>query len=427
MKQFKIFLIAGEESGDVLGAKLMQSLLTVQKLLQQQEQIDLELKFMGVGGERMIAQGLQPLFPMERLAVMGVLEVLPKLPMLWYLIRHTAKRIFCEQPDLVVTIDSPDFCMRVIRRLDKLDTQHQLKRYHIVAPSVWIYRPKRAAAMAKIYDMLFTLLPFEAKYFEKYGLETVFIGHPLVADHVLQQRIRSLEDVEHERHQLVKFSQQYHLPSSLNSPQVKFSRREKIICVTPGSRTGEIKRLLPVFMETLQQVQQEFPLRVFILAVTSKKSLIEQLLAKLSPKLSLEILTDDAAKHTAILLANLALTKSGTNTFEMMLHQLPLVIAYKFNALTVFIARKIYKIVNQFANLVNIMAQREIIPEFVQENCTASKLSQQIITLLKSPLSAQQQVAEYNTVLKAFVRSSNHTPMEIVANQIIQLACQNPS
>lgn len=417
MHHLKIFIIAGEESGDLLGSQLMQELKKLAGLAKRSEAVEVE--FTGIGGKRMMREGLLPLFPMEKIAVMGIAEILPRLPMLWYLIRYTAQTIYQEHPDIVITIDAPDFCTRVMQRLAKLDREHSIKRYHVVAPSVWVYRERRAAKMAQLYDLLFALLPFEPKYFEKYGLETVFIGHPLVASQYNRLKsVRGLEDVQRERKQLMQFAAKYEPVSTATTEIEKFIRETKIFCITPGSRSSEIRRMLPIFLEVLNRVRSQFALQVFLLATPDSVQLIQHQLAKTATALPITIITDPEDKEIAMSIANLALAKSGTNTFEFMLKQVPLIIVYKFNALTTWIARKIFKIINQYANLVNVVAKKEVIPEFTNEKCIVADIADKTIELLNSPLQLHKQVVNYSGYLTEFVADSSMLPMEIAARKI---------
>ena len=164
----KLFIIAGEKSGDLLGSKILQNI--------NKNVFDIY----GIGGELMLKNGLkESLFPMEELSLMGIFEILPKIFNLLKRIKQTAEYIIKLQPDVVLTIDSPDFCFRVMKLVKKLDRENKIKKVHFIAPSVWAYREKRAEKISKIYDLLFCILPFEPSYFEKYGLKTIFVGHPL--------------------------------------------------------------------------------------------------------------------------------------------------------------------------------------------------------------------------------------------------------
>ncbi len=222
-----IFLIAGEPSGDKLGADLMASLKKNQNV-----------RFMGIGGEAMKAEGLDSLFPMEELSLMGIFSILRDLPNLLRRLRYTVKTIQEMRPDMVITIDSPDFSFRVMKRLHKLPSRPKL--VHYVAPTVWAWRPGRARKIAQFLDHLLCLYPFEPPLFEKHGLKSTFVGHPIAR------------------------------------ATFKTCKRDpNLLCVLPGSRRSEIKMLLPIFRETITLVKKEVPaLKIIIPTLPALKESI---------------------------------------------------------------------------------------------------------------------------------------------------------
>ena len=218
----KIYIIAGEPSGDAIGAKIINHIKALSS----------HVSFYGIGGQEMQKTGLTSLFPMGNISLFGFLEILPHLFNVIKLINLTVKDILDCKPNIVVTIDSPGFCFRVAKKLKKLNFNTKL--IHIVAPTVWAYKPKRAIKFALVYDHLLSILPFEPPLFEKYNLKTTYIGHP-----VFEQ---NFDDVD-----VDLFKKKHNIPNS-----------EKIICVTPGSRKSEIIRLLPIFLSALEKVAREF-------------------------------------------------------------------------------------------------------------------------------------------------------------------------
>lgn len=316
----KIVILAGEQSGDVLGGRLMSAL---------NDQGHFE--FSGVGGESMTAQGLDSLFPMTDLSVMGLLEVLPRLPLLIKRIRQTAQHIIDTQPDVVVTIDSPDFCKRVVKRARKKCPN--TKFVHYVAPTVWAWRSGRAKTMAEIFDGLICLFPFEPEYFEKHGLKAVYCGHPI---------IETFSEMDTE------------------------IREDNHILILPGSRMGEVKRMAPVFAETFKQLHSLNPqLEGRIVALPHLREEIEDHFLGMNITY-----IDPAMRYRAFLQAPFAMATSGTVGLELAVAECPHIIAYKTNPVTWWLLKRMVKV--KYAHLVNIMEGREVIPECLQDKCTAS-------------------------------------------------------
>ncbi|PHS78697.1 MAG: lipid-A-disaccharide synthase [Rhodospirillaceae bacterium] len=356
-----IFIIAGENSGDLLGANLMRSIDAKAKG---------SISFAGVGGPEMTASGLNSLFPMEDLAVMGVFEVLPRLPLLLKRINQTAHEVERLKPDVLVTIDAPDFCFRVIKKLKSRGVK--IPKVHYVAPSVWAWRPGRAKKIAGFLDHLLCLLPFEPPYFEKEGLPATFVGHPVVETPIADADGEGFRS----RHVIAK-----------DVP---------ILMVLPGSRTGEVEKLMGVFGETVSRLAPQFAnLQVVIPTVAHVEDRVRELSAHWATDV-LVVRGDE--KHEAFMAANVALAASGTVALELAMAGLPNVIAYRFNALTGFIAKRLIK--TPYANLINIILGREAIPEFIQDNCTAENLSREIARLFDDENAKIAQVAAAQKAMK---------------------------
>ncbi len=356
----KFFIIAGEASGDVLGAKLIAEIKA--ELAAKNEQAD----FIGVGGKLMQEQGLLSIFPMEELSVMGFLEVLPHIPKLLKRIKQTAEAVISENPNCVITIDSPDFCFRVIKKIQK----YQGKKIHLIAPSVWAYREGRAEKISKLYDLLLAILPFEPPYFEKYGLKTVFIGHPI---------IETAPDFSVKESKNLEFRNQH-----------KIVVDDVVLCLTPGSRNGEVKRIFPEFIAAVNLLSQEKTNLKIVIPMADKTRYLVKEMAK---NLNVEyFLVEKDEKESAFFAANFALAKSGTNTVELSLYQLPMIVAYKINFITHFLIKMMIKI--KFANLINLIANKEIIPEMLQKNCTGEKIFRKVKDLIENKSLAQKQISE---------------------------------
>ncbi|HEY1096256.1 MAG TPA: lipid-A-disaccharide synthase, partial [Alphaproteobacteria bacterium] len=306
----RIFVIAGEASGDLLGADLL-------------SQIKAEYPdsiIAGIGGDQMLSSGLpQSLFPLSDLSVMGLVEVLKHLPRLITRIAQTKQAIRAFQPDLLLTIDAPDFCLRIARWVKA--TMPQVKIIHTVAPTVWAWRPGRAKKIAQFLDGLLCLFPFEPKYFTIHGLKAKFMGHPLA------QIVTPLTDEKKKN-----FFAQYQLDDS-----------RPILCLLPGSRNREIESLLPVFIQSAKTLLQSDPLLQIILPALPRLADIIRATCRES-HLPVTIITDRADKYTAMQVSGVALHASGTVALELAFCDTPMVTAYRANRITEWIGRRILTI-----------------------------------------------------------------------------------
>ncbi len=337
-----VFLVAGEPSGDQLGARLMAALRT---------ETGGRVRFAGLGGERMAAEGLDPLFPIDELAVMGLVEVLPHARRILRRVRETAAAARAARPDALVTIDSPSFSLRVSRRLRGAG----FPLIHYVAPSVWAWRPGRARRMARYLDHLLALLPFEPPYFEMHGLATTVVGHPLVE---LVDR-PSDPDAFRARHDI--------------SPDAP------LLTVLPGSRKVEVERLLPVFRDAVADLTADLPtLRVVIPTVSTVGEVVARAVADWPVPAVIVEQTED--KFDAFSAAHAALAASGTVAVEAAVAGLPTVVGYRVAPISAAIARRLIRV--RFASIVNLVLDREVQPEFLQERCTAPALANALRPLL---------------------------------------------
>jgi len=384
----KIFIIAGEASGDLLGSKL---------LSQFNSQENAQFIYSGVGGQLMQQQNLISIFPLEDLSVMGFFEVLPHLPKLINRINFTVKKILEFQPDYIITIDSPDFCFRVMKKLQNKPIFSSAKKIHLIAPSVWAYRESRAKKIAKLYDLLLAILPFEPPYFEKYGLKTKFIGHPIINDS---------PDFSINNSHIIDIKKNYQI-----------NENDKVILLTPGSRIGEVKRIFPVFIDGVNLLTRDYPdLKIIIPAVKKTQKIIEELSSKI--KASYKII-DSSQKKSAFMIANFAIAKSGTNAIEISLYKIPLIIGYRINRLTHLIAKRIIKI--KFANLINLIANRYIVPELLQYDCTKENIYKHLKNLIDNPQIAQNQIEDCQNILKKLGLGTIENPSQIAVKEILKL------
>lgn len=375
------FLVAGEASGDLLGARLMQAL---------KRRTDGHVRFAGVGGPRMQAEGMDLLFPQSDLAHMGLFELLRHLPLLLRRIRQTVEAVRQARPAALVTIDSPDFSFRVARKLKG----QGIPLIHYVAPTVWAWRPGRAKKIASFLDHLLALLPFEPPYFTKEGLGCTFVGHPLV-------------ESDAGKGVAARFRAKYRIGDNV-----------PLLAVLPGSRVGEVKRLLPVFRETVLHVQTQFPgLQLVVPLVPHVAALVREEMGTWPVKV--HFTETDADKYDGFAACLVALACSGTVSVELAMAALPTVIAYKIGTLTALFYRRLIK--TRFATLVNIMQDREIMPEFLQERCTPANLSHAVIELLASPKAREAHEQEL-TSIGEWLGRGQFIPSDKAADTVWRLA-----
>ena len=344
-------LVAGEPSGDALGAALMGAL---------QELTGGAVRFSGVGGAAMEARGLRSLFPMHELSLMGIAEVLPKVPLLRRRLRETEDHALASGPDAVVTIDSPGFNFRLGRRLQG----QGLTLIHYVAPSVWAWRPGRARKVAAFLDHLLTLLPFEPAYFEVEGLKSTFVGHPILESGA----------------------------AGGNGPAFRarhgIGASDPVICVLPGSRNSETSRLLGPFGKALQLIAAEVPKLTAVVPVVPH--LARSIRAATKGWGLPVIVVEGSEKYDAMAASSAALAASGTVALELALAKLPTVIAYRMHPLTWMIVRRLTR--TPYVNLVNVLLKRGIVPELLQGDCRPNRLAANVLAMLRDPAQRAVQV-----------------------------------
>ena len=380
MNKIKIFLIAGEASGDILGGRLMAAL----------KQLNNEIVFYGIGGKNMERQGLSSIFPMHDLSIMGFVEVIPALPRIFKCISQTVQHLCEIDPDLVITIDSPDFCFRVTSRFRTFGLKAKL--IHYVAPSVWAYRPERAKKIAKIYDHLLCLLPFEPQYFQETGLKASFIGHPIVDKKPVNKTV---------------FRAQHNIDSD-----------QQLLCVTLGSRKGEVSRLLPIFLKSIELLAAKVDNLVVVMSTVSNDlaAYIKQNILKAKVR----IIVLAAENRDEIFAAcDFALAKSGTNVLELASHSVPCVVAYRVNPITAFFLKRMLKI--PFVTIINLICGRLVIPEFIQEHCTPKLLADALYLLHADQDIKNAQLTGVNYALEMLGLGSAELPSMKAAKIVLQL------
>ena len=360
----RVFLVAGEASGDKLGAALMAGLRSLT-----------DVCFDGVGGPQMQAEGMTSLFPMDELSVMGLAEVLPKYPHLRRRLHQTAQAVLDAKPDLLITIDSPDFGLRVARLVKKKST---IRTVHYVAPSVWAWREGRAAKMARVIDQVLALLPFEPPFMEAAGMECDFVGHPVVAEPVADD-------------------------ATVNAFKEKYRIGEDpVLLVLPGSRRGEVKRLAPIFGQALAPVVQKYPNLRFVLPTTATVSgLVREAVSDWSTEpiiLDPREMKSDAytlEKRASFKLANWALAASGTVSLELAAAATPMLIAYDMNWISRTIISRMLKV--DTLTLVNLVSETRAVPECLGKECRPEIITPRLLELMENPdnqLAAMQMTME---------------------------------
>lgn len=362
----KFFLIAGEPSGDQLGAALMAGL----------RELVPDVQFVGVGGPLMQAQGMTSLFPMDELSLMGIWEVLPKYQHLKRRIRETADAVIREAPDALITIDSPDFCLRVARAVR--DSQPDLRTIHYVAPSVWAWRPGRADKMAKVIDHVLAILPFEPPLMRAAGMTCDFVGHPIATAGVASPD------------EALAFRQKHGIDA--DAPLV--------LCL-PGSRKSEVSRLGGRFDEALMRLRDRIPeIRVILPTVPG----VSQMIRDMTRRWPTEpiVIEDSDEKHAAFAAADLALAASGTVSLELAANRVPMVISYDMAPLSRWIIGMMIR--TDTVTLVNLVSETRTIPEYLGGECQPGPLAEALQKVLEDDAARNAQYAAMDLTMERLGR-----------------------
>jgi lipid-A-disaccharide synthase len=380
-RPLKVFVVAAEESGDRLGAPLMQALRARQP----------DVEFAGLGGALMAAQGIASPFPIDELSIMGFTSIPAKLPTILRRIRQTVDAVIAAKPDVLVIIDSPDFTHRVARRVRAAMPGLPIVDY--VSPSVWAWRPGRAKAMRAYVDHVLALLPFEPEAHARLGgPPCTYVGHPMI------ERIASLRPNAEEA-----------------------ARREAkppVLLVMPGSRRGELKHMLPVFEQTVAQVGADVgPLEVVIAAVPHLAGSIAGATAawRVRPRLAVTQAERDAAFRTA----RAALVKSGTGTLELAVAGVPMVAAYRGGAIEAFIAKRVVKLSTVI--LANLVLGEAVVPEFMQNDAKPQRMAAALAPLLGNTAERALQVEAFRR-LDTIMEMETARPSDRAADIVLEVA-----
>ncbi|UUX50360.1 lipid-A-disaccharide synthase [Nisaea acidiphila] len=386
-----VYIVAGEASGDLLAAGMMRALKKV---------TGGKIRFAGVGGDLMRAEGLESLFPISEMAVMGVFEILPHAPKLLRRIKQTVADILEKQPDILVTVDSKAFSLRVQKRLYKRREAGGPVGFplvHMVAPTVWAWRPGRAKVISRFLDRLLVLFPFERPYFEEHGLKTTFVGHPASTQPVGDG-------------------------AGLRA-RTQIAPRAPVLGVLPGSRPGEVRRLLPVFGETVRRLIARYPdLRILVPTVSGVAEQVRETV-KDWPGTAI-VIEGEAEKYNAFDAMNVALAASGTVTLELALAGVPTAVGYKVSPLSAPIGRRLVNL--EAVVLANRILGRPVQPFFLQENCTPDALTVSIARLFDDTR-ARADCAAAARELRELLGTGAVSPSETAALTVADAAGISPA
>lgn len=374
MGSLRIALVAGEASGDILGAGLMRAIKAQHP----------SVEFIGVGGPLMQAEGLTSYFPMERLSVMGLVEVLGRLRELLKRRKELIATLIAEKPDAFIGIDAPDFNLNIELKL----RQAGIKTVHYVSPSVWAWRQKRVLKIREGCDLMLTLFPFEAKFYEEKGVPVRFVGHSL-ADAIPLQADRAAARAE------------LGLPDG------------PLVALMPGSRGGEVGRLGALFLDTAQRLRALRPGARFVMPCASPERRVQ--LEELLAGRDLPVTLLDGKSHLALAACNAVLIASGTATLEALLYKRPMVVAYRLAPLTFWILKRMVK--SPYVSLPNLLAQRLLVPELLQDDATVEALAQTLSPLIEG---GEEQTRGFDEIHRTLRLDASNQAADAVLNLIGQ-------
>ena len=375
-EKVKVFIIAGELSGDILGEGL---------LIQLKKMTNNNIEIFGVGGDKMISQGLKPIFNINFLSIMGIFEVLLKIPKILKLLKLTKKKIIEINPDIVVTIDAPGFNFRLQKSIKNLN----FKQIHYVAPSVWAWKSYRAKKITKFLDHLLVLFPFEKKFFIKEGLRTTFVGHPIAFDDNFKKNIFFVE-------------------KSLND---KFLKK---VAILPGSRLGEIKKLMPVFIKTAHLLNKDYnSIKFYIVTLNEYKPIIIKYFK--NTNLNYYITDKHEERYNIYTKADFVLCASGTVTMEVAKASTAMLVVYKLNFITWAIVKAMVKV--NTATIINILLKENVIPELFQKDVNEYNIHRIIKRYLNDTELKSSQINKLNIAISLLKNSNN--PSYIAAKLVL--------
>jgi len=357
----KVFFIATEQSGDNLGSGLMKYF---------NFNSNYNYNFYGIGGDLMIKEGLNITNHLSEFKSIGFFEILINLKSIFSILNKNIYEVLNFNPDLIITIDSPDFSFRFVKKLKNKKVNS--KFIHYVAPTVWAWRPWRAKHISNLYDLLLTIFPFENKYFEKYNLKTVFVGNPICNDYI----------------------------------DISINKKKEFIALLPGSRLSEINSLLPYYKILNDYINTTYPeYTIFIPTLSHLKNTLKKLIIDWNIK---PIIVDDKKEISEYLSkCKISIVCSGTATLEILIKKIPIIVTYKLNILTEIFFSLFVK--TKFANIINIIAKNEIIPELINHNLTKKRLVKNFDLLFNSKNLQEKQILESQRIIKSLCLKNNNS------------------
>ncbi len=383
-----IGIVVGEASGDILGADLIRAL----------KKRFPSCQLSGLGGQRMLAEGFHTLYPQDRLAVMGFIEPLKRLPELLSIRKHLYQHFVENKVDLVIGIDSPDFNLTLEKKL----RQANIKTIHYVSPSVWAWRQGRIKLIKQAVDHMLTLLPFEAAFYEKHQVPVSFVGHPLADQFPLEN------DTDNARRALSQY-----LPEPLPCE----GKASPLIACLPGSRQGEVEKIGCAIWEAMALLIERFPeARIIVPALNKQRR--EQIQEQLKSYPSLNVSVIDGQSQTVMSAADVVVMASGTTTLEAMLLKKPMVVVYKKDALSFWLISKMLKV--DHISLPNLLANKALVPELLQDQASPKAISEALFSWLENPdrvIQLQQQFSDIHQQLQV---NASEVACDVIQNLLAQ-------
>ena len=356
----KIFILTGEPSGDKLASKVISKIKNSRP----------DIEYLSVGGEHLKALGIKSLYDLKEITYLGFTRVILNIFKIKRKINDTVKEILKFKPDILFSVDSPDFTLRVAKEVKKIDPS--IKTIHFVAPQVWVWREQRVKQLKSFLDHILLLFPFEKKYFDKEGIQSTFTGHPL-----LEEQEKSKVDIS----QIIKDN-------------------KKIFSIYPGSRLSEINVLTPILFEFVKKMNKKYKDLFFVFHSTSEHvQLIQNLLLKQGFK-NCGAIGDEKIKSHILKSSIFAVSKSGTISLEICNAKVPSIIIYKMGMINFFIVKMLVKV--KFANIINIAAKEEIIPELLQSKCNPTNIYNIVDKLLSNKSTLDKQVIKTQEIIRNF-------------------------
>ena len=373
----KIFILTGEPSGDKLASKVIIKLKSSKP----------DIEYLSVGGEHLKSLGIKSLYDLKEITYLGFTKVLLNIFKIKRKINDTVNKIVEFNPDILFSVDSPDFTLRVAKQVKKL--KPNIKTIHFVAPQVWVWREGRVKKLKSFLNHILLLFPFEKEYFDKENIESTFTGHPL-----LEEEEKSKVDIS----QIIK-------------------ENKKIFSIFPGSRLSEINTLLPILFEFIKIMNEKYKDIFFVFHSTSEHNhLIQNLLLKEGFK-NCGAISDEEIKSYVLRSSMFALSKSGTISLEICNAKIPSMIIYKINKINFFIIKMLVKV--KFANIINIVANKEIIPELLQSNCNSKNIFKKVDELLKDKVALENQITRSQEIINNFkTQKSSEIASSVLLNHL---------